>query len=353
MSGCRSSCMVSPEPGTGKARLQPAARLPAGWSDRCMHTGNTPPSGQEDTPCGPETRFSRLQPWSCSALCTVAGRGPRRRATASRSSIPWPIPRTARRRAIPTAHCAIPAEAGPADVSTPDHVVGTGTPESCTAEAFIDAVAQGGIITFNCGPEPVTITLDRPAKVFNDADPDIVIDGGGLVTLDGGGVTRILYMNTCDPDQAWTTPHCDDQDHPAAHRPEPDLRRRQRAERDRVRRRRRHLGARRPVQGRQLPLLQQRAAPTTGPTWAAAAIRVFDQYQRPAGLRREQHLRRRRRATATWAPTAAASAASASPGPSSTACSPTTRRSATAATPRRPARRAAAAAAPSTTTATP
>ena len=42
----------------------------------------------------------------------------------------------------------------------------------------------------------------------------IVIDGGGLVTLDGGGVRRILYMNTCDPDLVWTTPHCDDQDHP-------------------------------------------------------------------------------------------------------------------------------------------
>jgi hypothetical protein len=50
--------------------------------------------------------------------------------------------------------------------------------------------------------------------VFNDTIPDIIIDGGGLVTLSGGGKTRILYMNTCDPDQVWTTPHCQDQDHP-------------------------------------------------------------------------------------------------------------------------------------------
>jgi len=111
-------------------------------------------------------------------------------------------------------HCEIPAEAAPGDVSTPDHVVGTGTPESCTGQGVIDAVALGGTIVFDCGPDPVTITLDRPAKVFNDADPDIVIDGGGLITLSGGGTTRILYMNTCDPDQHWTTDHCQNQDHP-------------------------------------------------------------------------------------------------------------------------------------------
>jgi hypothetical protein len=78
----------------------------------------------------------------------------------------------------------------------------------------IDAVAGGGTIVFDCGPDPVTITLDRTARVFNDTGPEIVIDGGGLVTLSGGGAVRILYMNTCDPDQVWTTSHCDDQDHP-------------------------------------------------------------------------------------------------------------------------------------------
>jgi hypothetical protein len=111
-------------------------------------------------------------------------------------------------------HCTIPLDAGPGDVSTPDHVVGTGTPESCTGQGFIDAVALGGAIVFDCGADPVTITVDSPAKVFNDADPDVVIDGGGLVTLSGGGRTRILYMNTCDPEQHWTTDHCQNQDHP-------------------------------------------------------------------------------------------------------------------------------------------
>jgi len=114
----------------------------------------------------------------------------------------------------PDGTCAVPDEAGLEDTSSPDRVVGTGTPESCTANAFIDAVAKGGVITFDCGPDPVTITLDRPAKIRNDASEHVVIDGGGKVTLSGGGTTRILYMNTCDEEQVWTTSHCDNQDHP-------------------------------------------------------------------------------------------------------------------------------------------
>jgi hypothetical protein len=114
----------------------------------------------------------------------------------------------------PEATCPVPAEAGLADISSPRTVVGTGTPESCTSDAFVDAVAAGGVITFNCGPDPVTIVLDRTAKVVNNTGPEIVIDGGGLVTLSGGGTRRILYMNTCDEAQVWTTDHCQNQDHP-------------------------------------------------------------------------------------------------------------------------------------------
>lgn len=114
----------------------------------------------------------------------------------------------------PGGSSSIPADATTEDVSDPDQVVGTGTPESCTAAAFVNAVANGGKIVFNCGSKPVTIKLTEPAKVFNDANDEIVIDGGGLITLSGDGKTRILYMNTCDPDQHWTTPHCDNQDHP-------------------------------------------------------------------------------------------------------------------------------------------
>jgi Collagen triple helix repeat (20 copies) len=114
----------------------------------------------------------------------------------------------------PHGTCEVPAEAGLEDLTGPTHVVGTGTPASCTSQAVIDAVAQGGIITFDCGPDPVTITLEATAKIVNDTGPRIVIDGGGKVTLSGGGVRRILYMDTCDPAQVWTTGHCQDQDHP-------------------------------------------------------------------------------------------------------------------------------------------
>ena len=114
----------------------------------------------------------------------------------------------------PPGRCVIPAAARPENTSNPDHVIGNGTPQSCTSAAVVAAVAQGGVITFNCGPSPVEIVMQQTAKVFNNTGPKIVIDGGNRVTLSGGGVRRILYMNTCDRDQVWTTPHCQNQDHP-------------------------------------------------------------------------------------------------------------------------------------------
>jgi hypothetical protein len=68
-------------------------------------------------------------------------------------------------------------------------------------------VAKGGVITFNCGAKPVTITMTATAKVVN-THRRTVIDGGGKVTLSGGGKIRILYMNTCDPKQHITTDDC-------------------------------------------------------------------------------------------------------------------------------------------------
>jgi hypothetical protein len=82
-------------------------------------------------------------------------------------------------------------------------VIGNGTPASCTGDAFVSAVANGGIITFNCGPDPVTIVLSSTAKVFNDKGTKLVIDGGNKVTLSGGGRVRILYMATCDRAQVY------------------------------------------------------------------------------------------------------------------------------------------------------
>ena len=109
--------------------------------------------------------------------------------------------------------CAVPAAAQAVAIATPDRVVGNGTVASCTSDAVVAAVALGGKITFNCGSDPVTITMTSTAKVFNDK-PDVVLDGGGKVTLSGAGSLRILYQNTCDPAQVWTTARCDTQDSP-------------------------------------------------------------------------------------------------------------------------------------------
>jgi hypothetical protein len=73
-------------------------------------------------------------------------------------------------------------------------------------------VRLGGVITFDCGARPVVIRMRHTAKVRNDnRHGRVVIDGGGRVTLSGMGKRRILYQDTCDKRQVWTTDHCDDQ----------------------------------------------------------------------------------------------------------------------------------------------
>jgi hypothetical protein len=114
----------------------------------------------------------------------------------------------------PIGAVVVPVEARAVDTSNPTHVIGTGTPASCTSDAVVATIAMGGLITFDCGPDAITIFLRQTAKIVNDTGPDIVIDGGGKVTLSGGGEHRILYQNTCDPGQQWTTSRCDDQEVP-------------------------------------------------------------------------------------------------------------------------------------------
>jgi hypothetical protein len=116
-------------------------------------------------------------------------------------ALAWPVPAGAEHaveapRAVDTSH--------------PDRWVGRGTARSCTSRAVVRAVARGGVIRFRCGPGPVRIEMRRTAKVVNTSRR-VVLDGRGLVTLSGGGKRRILYQNTCDRRQTWTTSHCDDQ----------------------------------------------------------------------------------------------------------------------------------------------
>jgi len=94
----------------------------------------------------------------------------------------------------------LPTETQLVDTSSATTVVGIGTSASCTFDALNSAVTKGGIITFNCGPDPITIpvtaTLTPPTSnayaTPTPASLTIVIDGGNKVTLDGGGSVRIL-----------------------------------------------------------------------------------------------------------------------------------------------------------------
>ena len=113
----------------------------------------------------------------------------------------------------PNGHVPIPPAGRAVSTSHPNHVIGTGTPASCTSAAVVRAVAKGGVIVFRCGPRPVTITMRATAKVVNTSHW-VVIDGGGKVTLNGAGQHQILYMDTCDPRQKWTTSDCYDQEWP-------------------------------------------------------------------------------------------------------------------------------------------
>ena len=72
-----------------------------------------------------------------------------------------------------------------------DAVVGTGTADSCTELALDAALAAGGNVTFNCGTSPVTITVTSTKTV----SADTTIDGGSLITIDGGDSVGVFSVN--------------------------------------------------------------------------------------------------------------------------------------------------------------
>ena len=107
-----------------------------------------------------------------------------------------------------------------------------------------------------------------------------------MVTLERRRRARILYMNTCDQAQVWTTSHCQDQDHPrltvqnltfvdgnaTGETTEGGG------------------GGAIFVRGGRLKVVNSRffnnLCDATGPDVGGGAIRVFGQYAGPAGLRR-------------------------------------------------------------------
>lgn len=82
----------------------------------------------------------------------------------------------------------------PAALSATSAVVGTGTPASCTEAAFAAGITAvnsgGGTLSFDCGPEPhlILVTTERPLA------GQVVVDGGGRITLSGGLATRIFSV---------------------------------------------------------------------------------------------------------------------------------------------------------------
>jgi hypothetical protein len=91
--------------------------------------------------------------------------------------------------APPSPVCNAP---GLVDVTNPTASVGDGSPGSCTETALQTAASIGGTIVFKCGSAPLTIPITQTIMFPNET----VLDGGGLITLDGGGATRILYLDS-------------------------------------------------------------------------------------------------------------------------------------------------------------
>ncbi|MGA9857066.1 MAG: hypothetical protein WBQ18_04335 [Solirubrobacteraceae bacterium] len=113
--------------------------------------------------------------------------------------------------AHPAGDVSVPPAGRAVDSSHPSHVIGNGRPSSCTSAAVVRDVAAGGVITFNCGPKPVTIVMTTTASVIKTRHL-VVLDGGGLITLSGGGKRRILYSDTCAG--TWSTDDCVNQPYP-------------------------------------------------------------------------------------------------------------------------------------------
>ncbi|SDO28809.1 hypothetical protein [Lentzea jiangxiensis] len=134
----------------------------------------------------------RLPLTSTSQTVTVVPTTPPPSSASPPSAPPSPAPPApAAKFGNPAGTAAVPPEAAAEDTSKPTRVIGTGTPASCTSQAVVAAVAAGGVVTFDCGPQAHTIPMTATAKVRART----VLDGGGRITLSGQGQRRLLEQN--------------------------------------------------------------------------------------------------------------------------------------------------------------
>jgi hypothetical protein len=63
----------------------------------------------------------------------------------------------------------------------------------CTESALRSALASGGHITFDCGPDPVSIPISTTLSL--STTEDTILDGAGLVTLDGQNSSRLFFKD--------------------------------------------------------------------------------------------------------------------------------------------------------------
>jgi hypothetical protein len=80
--------------------------------------------------------------------------------------------------------------AAPRPTGAPTQRVGNGTAASCDAAALAAALSTGGWIGFDCGAAMHTIVVTTELLITQDT----ILDGGGRITLDGGGASRIVNV---------------------------------------------------------------------------------------------------------------------------------------------------------------
>jgi hypothetical protein len=100
--------------------------------------------------------------------------------------------------AVPSTVCDPPAALVEPVAPT---VLGDGTPGSVAAADIQTALDAGGHIVFDLGPSPQTIVLDQQLVITRE----VLLDGGGLVTLSGGDSVRVLWVQRpWNPADAYT-----------------------------------------------------------------------------------------------------------------------------------------------------